>query len=95
MAVLDETARTEVHTGWMRFLSQFRDSISSLSKADLRAAINAMDDWIEANQGTINAAIPQPARAELTLAQKTVLFCIVALRRVNKEALKSYVGEVD
>lgn len=52
-------------------------------KADLSAAVDATDTWIEANQASFNAAIPQPARGAMSTAQKTILFCLVALKRAG------------
>lgn len=53
----------------------------SITKADLRAAVDATDDWIEANSASYNQALPQPARSSLTADQKTLVFVYVALRR--------------
>lgn len=61
-------------------LSERRDAFD-LTKAELDAAIAAIDDWIEANAASFNAAIPLPARTELTVAQKAELFFFVARRR--------------
>ena len=50
-------------------------------KAALRAAIDAVDDWLDANATAFNQAIPQPARSALTAAQKLELLYIVARKR--------------
>ena len=47
------------------------------------AAVDATDTWIDDSQGSYNNALPQPARSELTAIQKTLLFCAVALMRVD------------
>ena len=52
-------------------------------KADMRAAVDAIDDWIEANQAAVNAAYPQPFRANMTVQHKTLLFCYVAIKRAG------------
>jgi hypothetical protein len=49
-----------------------------MTKTDLRAAISAVDGFLDSNASTINAAIPQPARAELNATQKRVLVSYVA-----------------
>lgn len=77
MALLDEANRQALRNYWMRRFG------THITKDDLRAAINATDDWIDANAAAYNAAIPQPARAQLTSDQKTLLFCFVALRRAG------------
>lgn len=58
-------------------------SMTGVTKADLRAAVDATDDWIEASQASFNAALPQPFRGAATTAQKTFLFCYVAMRRAG------------
>lgn len=55
----------------------------AVTKAELRAAIDATDDWIESNQTSYNTALPQPFRGAATLPQKTFLFCYVAMRRAG------------
>ena len=54
-----------------------------LSKADLRAAVDAVDDYIDANAASLNAALPQPFRSAATAQQKALVFALVALRRAG------------
>lgn len=79
MAVLDATNRSRTGFQWMR------DNLATtaFTKPDLAAAVNATDDWIEANQGAFNTALPAAFRTNATLAQKTLLFCYVAMRRAG------------
>lgn len=58
-----------------------RSPFGTLTKADIRAAFNAIDAFMNANAATLNAAIPQPARAQLTTAQKARLLNEVVRRR--------------
>ena len=53
----------------------------ALTKPELRAAVDALDDWFDANTATINAALPQPARGALTQRQKAMLFMHVLTQR--------------
>lgn len=78
MAALPDVSRAEVHGGFMREESA---TFGALTKADLRAAINALDDYLEANASAINLVIPLPARTALTAAQKARLLARVALKR--------------
>lgn len=52
-----------------------------VTKPDLRAAVDAIDAWVDANQASFNAAIPQPARNNLTAVQKSLLLMFVVMRR--------------
>jgi hypothetical protein len=84
MAVLDAANRKDLWEATMRRWSDRREVLGAVGKADLQAAINAIDDWCEANQAGFNAAIPLPARAALTAAQKATLLAYIALRRAGE-----------
>jgi len=77
---LTAQARQAIRSDYGSTLSERRVAFG-LTKPQLDAAIAAIDDWIEANAGAFNAALPQPARSSLTAAQKTELFFFVARRR--------------
>lgn len=77
---LDAANRLLVGNHFMRMVTT---TLGVLTKAELRAAIDATDQWIDDNQTSYNNALPLPARTELTLAQKTLLFCFVAMRRAG------------
>lgn len=83
MAVLDESGRREIFREIMDLLSQERQPIALL-KPELRAAIDATDDWINANAASFNAALPLPARGALTAPQKARLLALVVLKRFSK-----------
>lgn len=77
MANLTDEQRREVFIRWMRTNAEG----VSITKAELRAAVDAVDGWLEANQASFNAAIPNPARSQLNAKQKALLAAFVALRR--------------
>lgn len=72
--------RASLHAEMMAALSRDQEGVA-LSKADLRAAVDAIDDFLEANASAINNAIPQPARGALTVSQKARLLAYVTLKR--------------
>ena len=80
MAVLPDADRAKVRNHWMRIN---REVYAALTKADLQAALDATDDWIDTNQATYNLALPLAARTNLSVTQKTFLFCLVAMRRAT------------
>lgn len=60
------------------------DCLGGLTKAQLLAVVDALDDWWEATgAAAANAAIPQPQRGILTNKQKARLF--VALLEARYE----------
>jgi hypothetical protein len=85
MANLSDNARFAVWSEIMQELSDAREPVS-IVKADLRAAVNAIDTWISDNAASLNSAIPQPARGALTAAQKSRIFRMVAKRRYEDGA---------
>ena len=83
MAVMTDTDRQELWGEFMSRLSGGRESTDTLTKADLRAALNAVDDWVSDNQASFNSAIPQPARGVLTTPQKVRLLNMVVDKRFD------------
>ena len=77
---LTTAIRQALRAAYGSTLSERRDAFN-LTKPQLDAAIAAIDDWIEANAASFNAALPLPARTALTAAQKAELFFLVARRR--------------
>jgi hypothetical protein len=77
MALLLAADRLEV---WAEAMRTNREPIG-ISKVDLRAAVDAIDQWIEDNTVSFNTAIPLPARTSLTAKQKVLLFVTVLRRR--------------
>lgn len=53
----------------------------TILKADLRAAVDAIDTWVDDNAAAFNTAIPQPARGALTAKQKAALLMFVVEKR--------------
>lgn len=77
MAVLPDTDRNRV---WRYYMRQ-QTGNCDFTKIDLRAAVDATDTWLDANQASFNSALPVAFRTNATLAQKVALLCWVALRR--------------
>lgn len=87
--------RQRVTNGLMRWWSKERELVAGCTSADLANAVNATDDYIDTIQTAYNLALPVVARNNLTVAQKTLLFCAVALARVSISFLRRVLGEVD
>ncbi len=94
MTPLPDADRGRIATGLQRYWSRLWEGTPFLG-ADIRAAINVTDDWIDAKQAEYNAALPLPFRTSATLVQKTIMFCAVALMRVSISFLKQIFGEVN
>lgn len=55
----------------------------ALSKPNVQAAIDALDDFLDTNATAINNAIPQPLRGAATTQQKALLISYVCARRAG------------
>lgn len=77
---LDETGRLRTFAQAMR---NWPGTLTGVTKPQLRAAVDSIDDWIDANQTSFNNALPVPFRTSASLPQKTFLFCYVAMRRAG------------
>ncbi len=75
MAVMSENDRAATWVAYMR------EAGVAITKADLRAAVNAIDDWFDTNASVLNAALPVAARNGLTTEQKARLLKAVITQR--------------
>lgn len=66
---------------WQRELSARRAVVAGVAKADIAAAVTAVDQWVEDNASSFNAALPANVRGALTAGQKVELLYRVARRR--------------
>lgn len=80
MAVLDDTTRANIAANLMREWSNDRESVAAL-KPDVRAMVNALDDFMDAHATDVNNAIPQPARSQFTVGQKARALARIVLAR--------------
>ena len=81
MAVLPDVDRALVSGRWQRDVSARRQAFVGVTKADILAAVAAIDGWVDSNTSAFNTAIPQPARSNLTSQQKAELLLYVVQRR--------------
>lgn len=79
MAVLSDTLRAKI---WRELMAR-AEFPGTIVKADLRAAVNAVDDWIDQNGAVLNAALPQPFRGAATARQKALLLALACLERAG------------
>jgi hypothetical protein len=77
VAVLGESDRAACWKDWMaRNLEA-----CGFTKTQLRAAVDAADDWANSNAASYNSALPLPFRTAATAAQKALLLVFVIARR--------------
>lgn len=78
---LNATGRARVAAQWMR---ENTIPVSGFNKADLLAAVAAVDDWMDANQTSFNQALPSPFRQAADPVHKAELLGFVLMRRINR-----------
>lgn len=83
MADLTNSQRIKCGRAFALRAYQELNSTANLTKDDIKAAVDATDDWIDDNQASFNTALPNPFKTTATLDQKTILFVIVALERAG------------
>lgn len=82
MATLSESDRFGI---WADFMSNLPGP-TALEKGEIREAVDAVDDWLDAADDTITAALPEPAKSELTAEQRRRLFMLVLTKRHERQA---------
>jgi hypothetical protein len=80
MAVLSDQDRADVTQEFM----QQALGPHTITKADIRAAVNALDDWYNSNAASANAALPQPARGAMSQADKAHMSNLIVSKRYTK-----------
>jgi hypothetical protein len=80
MAVLNDADRVSLRTAW----AEANRETVGITKPELRAAIDAADDWANSNAASYNSALPLPARTTLTAAQKARILAYVVTRRFER-----------
>lgn len=78
MAVLSDTDR---FSAWADFMRANMGMLGTLTKSELRAAVDGIDTWLNDNAASANQAIPQPARTALSTVQKAQLLTHVVHKR--------------
>lgn len=79
MAIMTNQQRFDTWADYMR--APPSGETVSIVKADLRAALDAVDQWVSDNAAAFNAAIPLPARTALSAGQKARLLMFVVQKR--------------
>lgn len=85
MAALSNADRAAAWADWMRDVSDAREPCA-FTKAQGRAAFDAIDQWFSDNAATLNSALPAAFRTSATTQQKARLLMAVIRQRYIKGA---------
>ena len=83
MAVISDADRVVVWEDALKNASVL-DPFVGLLKADIRAAVDAVDGWVNDNAVSFNRALPLTARTALTVKQKARLLALVITKRFER-----------
>lgn len=78
MAALDAANRKQILAQIVRNLPW-----PGLTKPNVQAAIDAVDDWAEANAAAYNTALPNPFKTTASASQKALILAYVCMRRAG------------
>lgn len=78
---LDITQREDATGQLIRKMFVEANQTAQLDSTEVRALIDALDDYVEANATAINQAIPVTVRTKATLGQKALALAYVAMKR--------------
>jgi hypothetical protein len=82
MAALSDQDRFDT---WAEFMRRTDLGVIAISKSDLRAAVDALDQYFSDNAASINNTLPAAAKAGLTTTQKAILLMVVISKRYLTE----------
>ena len=80
MAILPDEDRVETWAGFMRELSDRKEPMP-WTKDVIRAAVDAVDQWVSDNAASYNAALPAAFRSTASPALKAFILVLVVTRR--------------
>lgn len=86
MAALTAQQRTALWQEYMDWLSRNHVALPGCAKADVKAAGDALDTWINDNAAVMNTALPQPFRANAPANAKAKLFSLIMEARFKAGA---------
>lgn len=80
MAMLDAD-RTATMRQFAKKIFQEVGTTANMDTVELKAAVDAVDGWVDANQASYNTALPVPFKTTATAQQKALLLVYVVMKR--------------
>jgi hypothetical protein len=78
---LDSTQRADTMRQMVRKMFVESNATADLDTLEVRVLVDAMDEYLEANQTAINQSIPVAVRNKASLTQKALAMAYVAMKR--------------
>lgn len=83
MAILTTEEQRQIAQKYVRRAYKEIADVADLATDDIIAAIQPTETWIADNQVSFNAVLSTTFKDTATTAQKTLLFCYVAMKRAG------------
>jgi hypothetical protein len=81
MTTMSEAERVWTWTGLISQMRREVDVGDPAVRNEILAAVEATDDWVDANQSSYNTALPAAFKTWATPRQKALLLAMVLMRR--------------
>lgn len=81
MAVLSEADRREAAREWIKKAFRDLNVTANMTTTEIKAAVDATDDWCEENAAAFNSTLPAAFRTTATMPQKALMLAYVAMKR--------------
>jgi len=79
--VMTNTDRIAVMRQFAKKIFQDAKATANMDTVELKAAVDAVDGWVDANRGPYNNALPAPFKTTATPQQKALLLTYVVMKR--------------
>jgi hypothetical protein len=83
MAVMTDADRQIAAREFIRKTFEQLSQTATMDTAAIKAALDATDDWVDANAASYNAALPLPFRTTATAAQKNLMVAYCTMKRAG------------
>lgn len=83
MAAMSNADRITAARNWVQRIFVEAGQTANMDGPAIKAAVDAVDDWVDANQTSFNTALPEPFKSTANLAQKSLLLAYVVMRRAG------------
>ena len=83
MAVLTRQEKKQIARPWVQKIFTDAKKVANLNFDDLALAAQAVEDWVEANQTSFVAVLPEPFKANTDAQEKTLMLVHVVMKRAG------------
>jgi len=83
MALLTRQEKKKIASPWVQKVFVDAKKTANLNLDDLDLVTQAAEDWVETNQASFVAALPEPFKTNTNAAEKTLMLVYVVMKRAG------------